>query len=166
MQQEQQTTLITAECSQRNSRVEVGLFTSAYPLLPPAISAGRKRYTLFHPKHMKTNITSKFVSYLYSNFAGNFLGFVIGMASTKLVANFFTTRSIKNLWGLTAKKTVVDKQTFHAFEWMIAIIIGFIVFEIISKWIKMKVDALLPKYRATRWMVGTGEEADVGQISD
>ncbi|WP_336518298.1 hypothetical protein [Pollutibacter soli] len=107
---------------------------------------------------MKTNVTSKFVAYLYSNFIGNFLGFIIGMASTKLVGNFFTTRSIKNLWGLTAKKTVVDKQTFHAFEWMIAIIIGFVVFEIISKWIKMKVDGLLPKYKATKWIVAAANE--------
>jgi undecaprenyl pyrophosphate phosphatase UppP len=101
---------------------------------------------------MKTNVPSRFIAYMYSNFAGNFLGFVIGMASTKLVAHFFTTRSLKNFWGLTAKKTVVDKQTFHAFEWMISIIVGFIVFEIISKWIKKKIDEYLPKYKLTRWM--------------
>lgn len=57
------------------------------------------------------------------------------------------------MWGLTARKTVVDKQTFHAFEWMITILIGFIVFEIISKWVKRKVDQLLPKYKLTKWMV-------------
>ena len=100
---------------------------------------------------MKT-ISSKFFVYLYSNFAGSFFGFVIGMASTKLVANFLTTKSIKNLWGLTAKKTVVDKQTFQAFEWLISIVIGFIVFEIISKWAKKKIDELLPKYKMTRWL--------------
>lgn len=101
---------------------------------------------------MKTNFSRKFIEYLYSNFAGNFLGFVIGMASTRLVSHYFTTRSIKNLWGLTARKTVVDKQTFSAMQWMISILIGFIVFEIISKWVKKKVDALLPKYKLTQWM--------------
>ena len=97
----------------------------------------------------------KFIEYLYSNFTGNFLGFIIGMASARLVSHYFTTRSIKNLWGLTARKTVVDKQTFSAMEWMISIVIGFIVFEIISKWIKKKMDELMVKYRERlpQWMV-------------
>lgn len=97
----------------------------------------------------------KFIEYLYSNFTGNFLGFIIGMASARLVSHFFTTRSIKNFWGLTARKTVVDKQTFSAMEWAISIIIGFIVFEIISKWVKKKTDELLVKYkeRLPQWMV-------------
>jgi hypothetical protein len=96
---------------------------------------------------MKSNTSQKFLQYMYSNFTGNFLGFAIGMASTRLVAHFFTTRSIKNLWGLTAKKTVVDKQTFSGMEWMISIIIGFLVFEIISKWVKKKMNPVLVKYK-------------------
>ena len=97
----------------------------------------------------------KFIEYLYSNFTGNFLGFIIGMASSRLVSHWFTTRSIKNLWGLTARKTVVDKQTFSAMEWGISIIIGFIVFELISKWVKKKTDELMVKYkdRLPQWMV-------------
>lgn len=102
---------------------------------------------------MKTSIQRKFLEYLYSNFIGNFLGFAIGMASTRLVSHFFTTRSIKNLWGLTAKKTVVDKQTFSAMEWAISIAIGFIVFEIISKWVKQKVEEMAGKHRwLERWV--------------
>jgi cellobiose-specific phosphotransferase system component IIC len=97
--------------------------------------------------------TKKFLAYVYNNFTGNFLGFVIGMASTRLVSHFFTTRSIKNLWGLTARRTVLDKQTFSALEMMISIVIGFIVFEIISKWVKKKMDAMMPKYKLTRWMI-------------
>jgi hypothetical protein len=105
---------------------------------------------------MKSSMQRKFLEYLYSNFVGNFLGFAIGMASTRLVSHFFTTRSIKNLWGLTARKTVIDKQTFHAMEWGIAILIGFIVFEIISKWIKRKMDELVAKKAwLSRWMPGT-----------
>jgi len=96
---------------------------------------------------MKSNASQKFLQYMYSNFTGNFIGFAIGMASTRLVAHFFTTRSIKNLWGLTAKKAVVDKQTFSAMEWMISIIIGFLVFEIISKWVKKKMNPVLQKYK-------------------
>ncbi|OQP38848.1 hypothetical protein A4H97_19250 [Niastella yeongjuensis] len=96
---------------------------------------------------MKNNTGQKFMQYVYSNYTGNFIGFAIGMASTRLVAHFFTTRSIKNLWGLTAKKTVVDKQTFSFMEWAISIIIGFLVFEIISKWVKKKLNPYLLKYK-------------------
>ena len=105
---------------------------------------------------MKTT-GKKFLEYLYSNFTGNFLGFAIGMASTRLVAHFFTTRKLNNLWGLAARKTVVDKQTFSAMEWAISIVIGFIVFEVISKWVKKIVDDLLVKYkeRLPQWMYAT-----------
>ena len=101
---------------------------------------------------MKTRNTKKFLEYLYSNFTGNFLGFVIGMASTRLVSHFFTTRSIKNLWGLTARKTVVDKQTFSAMEWAVSIIIGFIVFEVISKWAKKKIELWMNKGPLRHWL--------------
>jgi hypothetical protein len=113
-----------------------------------------------NPLSMKTT-GKKFIEYLYSNFTGNFLGFAIGMASTRLVAHFFTTRKLNNLWGLTARKTVVDKQTFSAMEWMISIVIGFVVFEIISKWVKKMVDDLLVKYRdrLPQWMYATEKES-------
>jgi hypothetical protein len=103
-------------------------------------------------------ISRKFAEYLLNNFIGNFLGFAIGMASSRLVSHFFTTRRLKNLWGLTSRKTVVDRDTFHGMEWAIAIIIGFIVFEFVSKWVKKKTDQLLPKYKFTRWM--TAEPAE------
>lgn len=101
---------------------------------------------------MKDNVARNFIAYVYKNYVGNFLGFVVGMASTRLVAHFYTTRSIRNLWGLTAKKTVVDKSTFNAMQWGISILIGFIVFEIVSKWLQKKLDEWLPKYKMTRWL--------------
>lgn len=112
---------------------------------------------------MKTS--KKFLEYLYNNFTGNFLGFVIGMASVRLVSRFFTTRSIKNLWGLTARKTVVDKQTFTGLEWMVSVIIGFIVFEIISKWVKKKTDELLLKYktRLPAWLAEFSVQKEAGK---
>ncbi len=96
---------------------------------------------------MKNSILHKLALYLYNNFLGNFLGFIIGMASTKLVSHFFATKSIKNLWGLTSRKTLVDKQTFSLLEWTISILIGFIVFEIISKSVKKKLDEMIPSWK-------------------
>lgn len=101
------------------------------------------------------NIDSKsFFKYLYNNFIANFIGFAIGIAATRLVSNFFVTRSIKNLWGLAARKTVIDKKTFSNLELLISVIIGFIVFEVISKWINKKMEELYPvcKARVLHWM--------------
>ena len=102
---------------------------------------------------MKNRIVRKFVEYVYSNYIGNFLGFAIGMLSTRLVSHYFTTRSIRNLWGLAAHKTVVDKHTYSTMEWAISLVIGFIVFEIVSKWLKKKMDEILPRYKLTQWLV-------------
>lgn len=96
---------------------------------------------------MKNSIIQKLALYLYNNFLGNFLGFIVGMASTRLVSHFFATRSIKNLWGFTSKKMLVDKQTYGTIEFAISILIGFIVFEIISKGVKKKMDELMPSWK-------------------
>ncbi|MGO4293326.1 hypothetical protein [Chitinophaga sp. RAB17] len=107
---------------------------------------------------MKIKLIRKFLEYVYNNYVGNFLGFVIGMMSTRLVSHYFTTRSIRNLWGLTARKTVVDKHTYSNLEWIITIVIGFIVFEIVSKWLTKKLQQLLPKYKVTKWLVEEEEK--------
>jgi hypothetical protein len=93
--------------------------------------------------------------YLYDQLTGNFAGFIVGMSASSLVSHFFETRGLKNLWGLASKKTVVDKETFSNLEWIISIVIGFIVFEIFTKVIKEKIDRYFPKYkfRFLRWVV-------------
>lgn len=103
---------------------------------------------------MKT-ISRKLAFYLFNNFIGNFLGFIIGIASTRLVSEFFATRSIKNLWGLTSRKTIVDKQTFSIMEMTVSIIVGFIVFEIISKTVKRKIDEMMPQLKSAvkKWFI-------------
>jgi hypothetical protein len=98
---------------------------------------------------MKYPAAKNFLKYLYDNFIANFIGFIIGMAATRLVSHFFVTRSIKNLWGLAARKTVIDKKTFSNLELLISVVIGFIVFEILSKWIKKKMEAAYPVCKTT-----------------
>lgn len=95
------------------------------------------------------------IKYLYDQLTGNFMGFLIGLSATGLVAQFFETRSFRNFWGLASKKTIVDKETFANLEWIISIIIGFIVFEIMTKVVKTKIDQSFPtlKWRVLRWTV-------------
>lgn len=105
---------------------------------------------------MKKYLNKKSVGrYLLTEVAGNFVGFLIGMSATGLVSRFFETRSIRNLWGLTARKTVVDKNTFTALEWILSIVVGFIVFEIFTKGVAEWLRKNFPhfKFLALRWIV-------------
>ena len=100
------------------------------------------------------NFFQKFIQYLYNNFLGNFIGFAVGMASTRLVSHYFATRSIKNLWGLTSRKTVLDKTTYHNLEWIVSLVIGFIVFEIISKWVQKRMKERMTGFKTSivQWL--------------
>lgn len=95
------------------------------------------------------------LKYLYDQLTGNFAGFLIGISASSLVSQFFETRSFKNLWGLTSKKTLVNKDTFNNIEWIISIIVGFIVFEIMTKVVKEKIDRYYPrlKFKLFRWAI-------------
>lgn len=104
---------------------------------------------------MKNINKQSVLRYLYDQITGNFMGFVIGASATGLVSQFFETRSIKNLWGLSAKRTVVDRETFSNLEWVISIIVGFIFFEIFIKVVKESLRRNFPKYKYSlfRWVI-------------
>jgi len=98
------------------------------------------------------------LNYLSEQFIGRFTGFMIGLWASRLVSHFFTTRSIHNLWGLTARKTVVSRQTFGNLEWIASVLVGYIVFEIVVRIIKNKIGPWLSKlhFRLLRWIVEKG----------
>lgn len=93
--------------------------------------------------------------YLTDQLTGNFAGFLIGMSATGLVSQFFETRSVRNLWGITAHKKVLDKETFSNLEWVLSILIGFLVFEIMTKIVKGEISKHYPRYkfRFFRWII-------------
>lgn len=93
---------------------------------------------------MKLPTRRESLEYLYSQALAQFIGFYIGIYSTVIVSTFFETRSISNLWGFLARKTVVDQGTFNVLERVVAVLIGFIVFQIVSKNLK----ALLARLRS------------------
>ena len=107
---------------------------------------------------MKKQQPKNVFRYLTDQFMGTFTGFIIGIWASSLVSHFFATRSIKNLWGLTAKKTLVDKQTFTALEWLASVIVGYLVFEIAVRFIKSQVIPRIAVFRLRfiRLMIKTG----------
>lgn len=96
---------------------------------------------------MKKQHRKPIFSYLSEQFIGRFTGFIIGLWAARIVSHFFTTRSIHNLWGLTAKKTVVSKQTFANLEWIAAVVIGYVVFEVVFRIIKDKIGPWFSRMR-------------------
>jgi len=107
---------------------------------------------------MKKQDRKTIFNYFSEQFIGRLTGFTIGLWASSLISHFFTTRSIHNLWGLTARKTLVSKQTFSNLEWIASVLIGYIVFEIVLRIIKSKVGPWLSslRFRLIRWMAEKG----------
>ena len=93
---------------------------------------------------MKLPTRKEAVQYLYSQSLAQFVGFYIGIYSSGIVSRFFETRSFSNLWGILARKPIVDEGTFSALERMVAVMIGFIVFVIVSTILKPLLERLKP----------------------
>ena len=83
--------------------------------------------------------------YAYNQFKGHFLGFIVGTSAASFVSTFFETRKVSNLWGLTAKKTVVSGDTFRFLEWFCALVVGFIAFEVVNNLVKEKLSTQLER---------------------
>jgi hypothetical protein len=83
------------------------------------------------------------LKYLYNQFKGQFLGFIAGTSAASFVSSFFETRKVSNLWGLTARKTIVSGDTFRFLEWFCALVVGFIAFEIVNNLLKEKLSTFL-----------------------
>ena len=90
----------------------------------------------FHSSDMKFPNRKETVAYLKGQALGQFIGFYVGISSTGLVSQFFETRGISNLWGVLASKPILDEQTFNVLERIVAVVIGFVVFEIVSRNLK------------------------------
>jgi len=97
----------------------------------------------------------KLSEYFFDKITGTFTGFVIGLWAASLVSHFFATRSIKNLWGLASKKTVVEKQTYSILEWAASVLIGYIVFEIVVRVIRKRLDPWfeIQKVKFRNWIL-------------
>jgi hypothetical protein len=91
-------------------------------------------------------LTKKDLSrYAYNQFKGHFLGFIVGASAASFVSTFFETRKVSNLWGLIARRTVVSGDTFRFLEWFCALVVGFIVFEIVNNLVKEKLSIQLER---------------------
>jgi hypothetical protein len=108
---------------------------------------------------MKIPNRKEALEYLKGQAFSQFVGFYVGLSSTGIVSQFFETRSVSNLWGVLAEKPLVDAQTFSVLERIFAVLIGFVVFEIVSKnlrpfvqrWKPVVVGEIARRRKEQRW---------------
>ena len=72
-----------------------------------------------------------FVNTALGNFAGYVAGSLVTLASTQHVLE---RRGISNLFGLRPRKHIVVHVLPHWLEWVLAVVIGFIVMEAVRYW--------------------------------
>src|SRR5215467_1537385 len=73
-----------------------------------------------------------FVNTALGNFAGYVAGSLVTLASSRQVVE---RRGLSNLFGLLPRKKVVVHVLPHWLEWLLALIVGFLVMEAVRYWI-------------------------------
>ena len=64
------------------------------------------------------------------------VGYLAGLSASNLVSRFFVKRGLANLWGLTAKREVVQKDTYEWLMFISSYLICLIVMVAVSQLVK------------------------------
>ena len=94
----------------------------------------------------------KFQGLLINTFLGNFAGYVAGSLVTLLFTyHSVERRAIWNLFGVLPRKKIVVHLLPQWLEWLLALIVGFLVMELVHYWLNpRKYAALLSALRQER----------------
>ena len=89
-----------------------------------------------------------FINTALGNFAGYVAGSLVTLVSTRHVVE---RRAIRNLFGVLPRKKIVVHVVPHWLEWLLALIVGFLVMEAVRYWFNhRKYAALLSVFRPKR----------------
>ena len=92
-----------------------------------------------------------FINTALGNFAGYVAGSLVTVVSTHLAVE---RRAIGNLFGVLPRKKIVVHVLPHWLEWLLALIVGFLVMEAVRYWFNHRKYAAL--LRVLRLRRGTG----------
>ena len=118
---------------------------------------------------LKATFTREKFQGLFINTAlGNFVGYVAGslitLASTR---QSLEGRAIRNLFGLLPRKKVVIHVLPHSLEWLLALIVGFLVMEAVRYCFNhRKYAALLSGSRAEPRTERSGQDSDQPEMAE
>jgi hypothetical protein len=89
-----------------------------------------------------------FINTALGNFAGYVAGSLVTLASTHQVLE---RRAVRNLFGILPRKKIVVHVVPHWLEWLLGLIVGFLVMEAVRYWFNhRKYAALLSALRQKR----------------
>lgn len=94
----------------------------------------------------------KFQGLAVNTVLGNFAGYVAGSAVTLLTTyHSIERRAIKNLFGILPRKKIVVHLLPEWLEWVLALLVGFLVMEFVRYWVgHRKYAGLLSALRGER----------------
>jgi hypothetical protein len=93
----------------------------------------------------------QFQGLFFNTVLGNFAGYVAGSLVTLVSTHYVVERrAVRNLFGVLPRKKIVVHVVPHWLEWLLALIVGFLVMEAVRYWFKHRkyaalVSALRPK---------------------
>ena len=94
----------------------------------------------------------KFQGLFINTALGNFTGYVAGSLVTLVSTHYaIERRAVRNLFGVLPRKKIVVHVVPHWLEWLLALIVGFLVMEAVRYWFNhRKYAALLSALRPKR----------------
>jgi hypothetical protein len=98
-----------------------------------------------------------FINTALGNFAGYVAGSLVTIASTR---HELEGRAVRNLFGLLPRKTVVVHVLPHWLEWMLALLVGFLVMEAVRYCFNYRKYTALLSASRTEPRANKGGEAD------
>lgn len=70
---------------------------------------------------------SKFTQFVINEVTNLAVGYLAGLTASNLVSRYFVKKGLVNLWGLTAKREAVSKDTYEWLMFIASYLIGLIV---------------------------------------
>lgn len=67
---------------------------------------------------------SKFTNFLINEALNLSVGYLAGMSASLLVSRFFVKKGFSNLWGLTAKREALQKDSYDMLMFIASYLIG------------------------------------------
>ena len=110
-----------------------------------------------------------FINTVLGNFAGYVAGSLVTVLSTRQAVE---RRAVSNLFGVLPRKKIVVHVLPHWLEWLLALIVGFLVMEAVRYWFNHRkyttlLSALHPKRRTESGLLRTRQpEPEERHVSD
>lgn len=81
-------------------------------------------------------MANKVIGFITNEAVNLSVGYLAGLSASMLVSKFFVRKGLSNLWGLTAKREALDRDTYEWLMFASSYLIGLIVMATITYLLK------------------------------